>query len=233
MPFETGSAEPTLLVVRHGQSAANAAFQHAEAAGTEATGLDDRDADVALSALGRTQAAALGRALRDRRVDQVCCSPYTRALQTWQHAAAHLPTGAESVPVVVDERLRDREMGQLELLTSHSIHRWFPHEAHRRVRVGEFYYRPPGGENLCDVALRLGGWLRDLNLSGTTLVVAHDAVVLMLRYLTESLTEQELLAIPAVDNASISSWITSAGALRLTGYNDTSHLTPDTTPNVG
>jgi 2,3-bisphosphoglycerate-dependent phosphoglycerate mutase len=51
----------------------------------------------------------------------------------------------------------------------------FPQEARRRADVGEFYYRPPGGESLADVALRLRSLLRDIDLARWPLVVAHDA----------------------------------------------------------
>ena len=215
-----------LVAVRHGQSLANLAFAEAEAeaSGGEAAGLGCRDADVELSPAGRGQAAALGRWVRDQPpFGVVYCSPYVRARQTWQVAAGELPAAGRP-PVVVDERLRDREMGELELLTPAVIGRRFPREARRRADVGDFYYRPPGGESLVDVALRLRGFLRDVDLAGRSLVVAHDAVVLMLRYLTEALSEDELLRVPPVANASVTRWAVSSGSLRLVTYSEVSHL---------
>jgi len=214
-----------LVAVRHGQSLANLAFANAEASGGEAAGLGRRDADVALSPAGRGQAAALGRWVRDQPpFGAVYCSPYVRARQTWQIAAGELPSGRRPPPVMVDERLRDREMGQLELLTAAVIGRRFPQEARRRADAGDFYYRPPGGESLADVALRLRSFLRDVDLAGRSLVVAHDGVVLMLRYITESLTEEELLRVPPAANASVTRWAVTSGSLRLVVYGDVSHL---------
>jgi 2,3-bisphosphoglycerate-dependent phosphoglycerate mutase len=213
-----------LVAVRHGQSLANLAFANAEASGGEPVGLGDRDADVVLSPAGRGQAAALGRWVRDQLpFGVVYCSPYARARQTWEIAAGELPPGHRP-SVVVDERLRDREMGQLELLTRAVIGRRFPQEARRRADVGDFYYRPPGGESLVDVALRLRSFLRDADLSERPLLVVHDAVVLMLRYITESLSEDELLRVPPVANASVTQWAVSSGSLRLVVYSDVSHL---------
>jgi broad specificity phosphatase PhoE len=217
-----------LLAVRHGQSTANAAFQRAEETGIIApVGLGTRDADIPLSALGRRQAIQLGRALaRQRTPDVVYCSPYLRARQTWQIAATSLP----GIPVIVDERLRDREMGRWELLTPGLIRDRFPAQARRRDQLGDLRYRPPGGESLLDVAARLRDVRRELPDRGRVLVVAHDATVLMLRYLIESLSDSDLTSIPPVANASITRWSTDAhGTLRLADYSDTAHLDVDGT----
>jgi broad specificity phosphatase PhoE len=115
-------------------------------------------------------------------------------------------------------------MGQLELLTPAAIDRQFPQEARRRALVGDFYYRPLGGESLADVALRLRSFLRDADPAERLLLVAHDAVVLMLCYITESLLEEELLRMPPAANASVTRWAASSGALRLVAYGEVSHL---------
>ncbi|WP_412543227.1 histidine phosphatase family protein [Longispora sp. K20-0274] len=224
----TGPIE--IVAVRHGQSAANAAFEEADATGTEVEGLPDRDADVALSPAGRAQSAALGRwlaALRaDRAPDVVYCSPYLRARQTWALAAG----GRDERPVRVDERLRDREMGQLELLNAVTIARRFPEEARRRERLGDFYHRPLGGESLADVALRLRSFLADLDRAEPgrrVLLVTHDAVVLMLRYLTEGLDEaelRELMRAGTVRNAAVNRWEATTGRLRLVEFGRSDHL---------
>jgi broad specificity phosphatase PhoE len=66
--------------------------------------------------------------------------------------------------------------------------------------VGKFYFRPPGGESWCDVILRLRSVLDTLSLhhsepGSRVLIVAHQVIVLCLRYLLEGMTEQEILAI--------------------------------------
>jgi broad specificity phosphatase PhoE len=110
---------------------------------------------------------------------------------------------------VVDERLRDRELGVLDLLTSHGMEARFPEEAQRRRWLGKLYYRPPGGESWADVALRLRSFLAELDRIAAgqrVLLVVHDAVILLLRYVCEAMTEQELLELArttTVRNASI------------------------------
>ena len=153
-----GCAE--LTVIRHGQSTANAAFALAEAAGSAESGVTGRDADIALSPLGQAQAVALGHRFGalavDRRPQVVLCSPYRRAWQTWRLAtdAARAEGGPELPAPRVDDRLCDRVMGELELLTSAAIAARYPAEAARRSSTDEFHYRPPGGESLLDVAAR-------------------------------------------------------------------------------
>ena len=212
------------MVVRHGESLANVAFREAEHNGGWVD-LGCRDADVALSRRGHEQSAGLGRWLREHPPEVVHCSPYLRARQTWQTAREELTTTQQLVPVMIDDRLRDNEMGQLELHTFPMILERFPEEAHRFEKLGGLYYRAPGGESLLDVADRLRSFLRDLDRAKRNLVVAHDAVVLMLLYLTESLSEQEVFETPAAPNASVSRWAMAAGRpLRLITHNDVGHL---------
>ena len=58
--------------------------------------------------------------------------------------------------------------------------------------LGKFYHRPPGGESWCDVILRLRSALDTIALhhgGARVLIVAHQVVVLCLRYLLEGMTE--------------------------------------------
>jgi broad specificity phosphatase PhoE len=236
------TALAALTVVRHGQSEANAAFLAAEAAGLVDSGITGPDAGVALTALGRAQAAALGRWLagqhQRRRPEVVVCSPYHRAVETWRLAqAAAEARGARLVDATVDDRLGDRRMGELELLTSAAIAARFPAEAARRGAAGAFAYRPPGGESFHDVAARVAAALAELERAhpGRRLwLIAHDAVVLMLRYLLEGLTVDEVAAVTAagpVLNASITRFDAVRGTWRLAAYNSVEHLDdPGSTP---
>jgi broad specificity phosphatase PhoE len=214
-----------LGVVRHGESTGNVAAQAAETAGAEVIDIAERDADVPLSATGREQAAAVGRWLATARPDVVVVSPYLRARQTAELAVAGL-----DLPLTVDERLRDRELGVLDLLTSHGVRVRLPAEADRRRRLGKFYYRPPGGESWADVALRLRALLRDLRADhdgGRVLLVAHEALVLLTRYLIEGLDEPRLMEITrgtTIANASLTSWRRDGATLRPELFNSVAHL---------
>ena len=229
----------SLTVTRHGQSTANAAFAAAEAAGALDTGITCRDADLSLTTLGRAQATALGRWLASRAdgplPHSVWVSPYLRAQETAELVLIELDRAGLPLPDVrTDERLRDRELGILEMVTKAAIELHHPGEAARRRRIGELRWRPPGGESLADVALRLRSLLRDLyetEASRRVLLVAHDAVVVMLRHILDDLDEEAYLALEregAVGNASITRWSrTSSGQLKLDCYNSMAHLDLD------
>ena len=221
-----------LAVVRHGQSTGNVLAERAEAGGVEAIDIPERDADVPLSDLGREQAEAVGRWLAGReareRPDLAVASPYLRARQTAEIAVASL-----GVPLVVDERLRDRELGVLDLLTSHGVDVRLPGEAARRARLGKFYYRPPGGESWTDVLLRLRSLQVQLRLEhpgGRVLWFAHEATVLLARYLAEGLDEAGLMTVARsvrIANGSVSSWRRARGVLRPELFNEVAHLERD------
>lgn len=217
-----------LGVVRHGESTGNLAAAAAESGRLEQIDIPERDADVPLSATGREQAEAVGAWLVERPPDLVVVSPYLRTVQTAQIALAEL---AGDVPVHRDERLRDRELGILDLLTTHGVHTRLPGEAARRQRLGKFYYRPPGGESWADVALRLRSLLADLRRDhdgGRVLLFGHEAVVFLLRYLIEGLTEQELMEVAhdgTIANCSVTTWErTDDGPLKIVDFARVHHL---------
>lgn len=230
----SGRLPAALIAVRHGESTANAVFEVAEAARATEVAITCRDADIPLSPRGHAQSRALARRLADlppgERPQTLWCSPYDRARQTAEPLLAALGDG---VPLRVDERLRDRELGLLEMIPTAGIEARHPAEAARRRRLGELYYRPPGGESHADIALRLRSLLADLaerEAGRRVLLVCHDSVVLMLRYVVEELDESGLLAVQAADgrvrNASVSEWRLLDGRLRPVRYNDTTHLDP-------
>lgn len=220
-----------LLLVRHGESVGNVAATRAERTGAETVDVATRDADTPLSPTGEDQARALGAHLKelgeDRAPEVLWCSPYVRALRTAELAVAE--AGLDLRPVV-DERLRDRELGIVDGLTRHGVDARFPDEAARRDRLGKMYYRPPGGESWADVALRLRSVVADIERQAAgrrVLVVCHDAVIWLLRYVCEGLTEHELMAQVAersVRNASVTVLVGGPGGWRAERVDDVAHL---------
>ena len=214
-----------LSAIRHGESMANAAFAAAAAAGHADTGLTGPDADIPLSPLGRHQAQRIGAWLAalpaGRRPHVMYVSPYLRTRQTADLALAVLPE-ADRPRVVLDDRLRDREAGVLELLTPAAIEARFPEEVQRRRREGELHYRPPGGESMADVAARVSAAVTDIahrHAGARVLLVTHDAVVVTLRCVLEGLALEKALAEGPVLNASLTRWVARPDGLRLATYN--------------
>ncbi|MEU8236036.1 histidine phosphatase family protein [Actinoplanes sp. NPDC048967] len=224
-----------LGVIRHGQSTGNVIAQDAETGGLEAIDIPERDADVPLSGTGREQAEAVGSWLSGlgsaERPQVAIVSPYLRTRQT-----AELALAGTGIPAVVDERLRDRELGVLDLLTARGVQARLPEEYARRARHGKFYYRPPGGESWADVLLRLRALLRELRQDhpgGRVLLFGHEATVLLVRYLAESLSEAELMEVAhatSVANCSISTWRRGDDVLRPELFNSVAHLHQEGAP---
>jgi broad specificity phosphatase PhoE len=191
-----------LWLVRHGQSQGNVARNEADEAGHHEIAIDTRDVDVPLSGLGHRQAQAAGEWFaglpKDERPEVILTSPYVRAKQTAKAICeAGALDGGPSKPIV-DERLREREFGIFDRLTTAGIRARFPEEAQHRSMLGKFYHRPPGGESWADVILRLRSMLNTINLHYSdrrVLVTCHQVVVLCFRYILEELDEKEILSI--------------------------------------
>jgi probable phosphoglycerate mutase len=217
--------------LRHGQSTGNVAREEAESAGADVIDVAERDADVPLTELGEEQAKAAGELFADRPPDLVVTSTYRRA---WDTARLAAPDG---VPIVPDERLRDRELGVLDLLTSHGVRERWPDELRRKRRLGKFYYRPPGGESWADVVLRLRSLLNELSAEHSgkrVLLAAHEMTVFGLRYLLEGLPEPDLLRVAnstEVPNGSVTSWARDRdGAFTMVLAQEVGHLHATDTP---
>jgi broad specificity phosphatase PhoE len=235
-----------LWVVRHGQSAGNVARDAAHAEGMLRIDLDLRDVDVPLSELGERQAQALGHWFADGqghdRPEVIISSTYLRARDTarlFREAGGADPDEA----ICVDERLREKEFGILDGLTTAGILANEPQQAEFRRLLGKFYHRPPGGESWCDVIFRLRSLLDTVSLhyhGRRVMIVAHQVVVLCLRYVIENLTEQEILAIDAegdVANCSVTEYAFDAsmgkeGGLKLVRYNVTAPVAQDPAAQV-
>ena len=235
-----------LWLVRHGQSAGNVARERAHAAGAHRIALDIRDVDVPLSPLGERQAGALGRWFAQGQgngiPDVILASPYLRARETARRFRD--ADGAEpDEPVCVDERLREKEFGILDGLTTAGVRAVEPEQAEFRRILGKFYHRPPGGESWCDVIFRLRSLMDTVSLhhrGRRVMIVAHQVVVLCLRYVIENLSEEEILAIDRagdVANCSVTEYAYDAalgkdGGLALVRYNVTAPVEQDPVAEV-
>jgi broad specificity phosphatase PhoE len=194
-----------LFLARHGQSVSNAVrrFQ-----GTQ---------DVPLSELGCRQAAALGRALRSRRVAHVYASPLERARRTAEIVVAEL-----GVPLTLVDDLRELSLGEWEGRTVEEI----------CAQPGNLYTQwvrdparnlPPGAEPLTAVAervLRAVGIIAAAHPNGDdVLVVAHGGIISV--YLAHWLG----LPLSAIWRLTVSNGsLSSVAPPRVLSLNETAHL---------
>lgn len=129
-----------LLIVRHGESVANA------------EGRMQGQRDYPLSAVGERQAALLGRFLRSSgmRFDAAYTSPLTRARST----ALALTTALGLPEAELAPELSELHAGSLQGLTRVEIDQGFPGFLRRRLtELGDF--SEYGGESYADVQLRI------------------------------------------------------------------------------
>ena len=202
----------SLILVRHGESTANIARHYAEANNLLTIDFPEREADVPLSELGKNQSVALGNQfeLQTEEPTLIISSPYLRAVETARIISE--TAGFENKEIVLDERIRERELGVFDRLTRLGAMKKFPEECAKRELVGKFYHRPLGGESWVDVALRVRSFWCDVreNYAGErVLIVTHEVVIRIFRYVLENLTEAEILAVDRacdVENCAVTSY---------------------------
>jgi broad specificity phosphatase PhoE len=204
-----------IWLIRHGQSAGNVARDAAEAAAGHMIDIAERDVDVPLSDLGIRQSEALASWFaslpQHERPNVVLHSPYVRAAETAKILIRRLERDT-LLAINADERLREKEFGILDRLTTHGIAHKYPDLYAQRQHVGKFYFRPPGGESWADVILRLRSVLDTLSRDWCherVVIVAHQVIVNCFRYLFERLDEATILAFDRagdVPNCSVTSY---------------------------
>ena len=124
-------------------------------------------------------------------------SPYTRAQQTAMEALRSAGVEDDAVARLHDERLREREFGSS---TASRATGSAPATGTGRIRafLGKIYHRPPGGESWADVGLRVRNVVdmvcREFP-DERVLLVTHEVVVLIFRYVLQALTEAQVLAL--------------------------------------
>jgi 2,3-bisphosphoglycerate-dependent phosphoglycerate mutase len=157
---------------------------------------------VPLSELGERQAEALGHWFADlaeaEQPEVIISSPYVRARQTAAAICSAIGGLCGERGPIVDERLREREFGVFDRLTTLGIREKYPDLAEHRALLGKFYHRPPGGESWADVILRLRSAIDTVSLHHAdrrVLIVCHQVVVLCFRYILEEMDEAGILAI--------------------------------------
>lgn len=200
----------TVVLVRHGRSRWNAAGIYQ---GQVGPGLDEA---------GHAQAKLVAEHLVQRFADVrlIARSDLERVVETAQPLEERLP----SVPVVVDERLREIDLGSWAGRTHAEVVAADP----AAVMWSSWEHDAPhGGESLSDFRPRTRAALTDLLAQvddGTVVVVTHGGVIRMLvaAALNQSPADEARLA--GVANGSVSVLSASARGLRLITYNETGHL---------
>ena len=205
-------------LVRHGESVYN---------------VEERvqgQADVSLSARGRTQAeslAAWSRSLPDdAAIEEVWSSPLTRARET----AASMAT-ALGLPLRIEDRLAELHAGIFQGRLWAELEAAFPEEV-AQWRSGDAHFAIPGGESRAELAARGRAALEALAARPVRrmIVVAHGGVLtaalgsLLGRThpLLARAAERPFTKLPALANASLT--LLDWPGPDLVAFNETGHL---------
>lgn len=200
-----------LLLIRHGQSIANA---EARIQG---------QFDSPLNEQGRQQARALARRLRQEKwpVTAIYASDLSRAAETVRIVAAEL-----ELPVTLDPRLREYDAGVLNGLTWAEVEARYP-DLWQEFQRGGKWVSIPGEEGNEAFRARLAAALEAIQTrhegEGTVAVVSHGASLgMILLYLLG--LERNLSSPFAFGNASLSIVDFRARGPVISRLNDTCHL---------
>ncbi|MBX2923490.1 MAG: 2,3-bisphosphoglycerate-dependent phosphoglycerate mutase [Chitinophagaceae bacterium] len=131
---------PLLVIVRHGQSQWN---------------LENRftgDTDVELTKLGRDEAHAAGKKLKNIVFDTAFTSLLTRAVETLRIILEEIDQ--VRIPVIRNSALNERSYGELQGLNKAEMADKYGAEQIEAWRRG-FEIKPPGGESLKETAERV------------------------------------------------------------------------------
>ncbi len=152
-----------IVLARHGESEANLVGE-----------FSNRGTKHPLTELGRAQAADLGERLADLGVDRILTSPILRARQTAAIVGERL-----GVPVLVDERLREFDVGAFEGSRDEAHWAEYDEVVSAWLERGEVDRRVGGGESHRELVARLGDLLHDVAaLPGTSVLVGHGGLFL-------------------------------------------------------
>ncbi len=166
LPILQGSA--VIYLLRHGQTLFNAAGRY------------QGQADSPLTALGRAQALAMGRALKPLvgRKARVWVSPLGRAQETLALILAEVGPLA----VIRDDRLMEVGMGAWDGMDDVEIEAEHP-GARDGLLPGAWFFHGPGGERFADFAARLEAVMGAVaaDPAQQKVIVAHGVVSRVIR----------------------------------------------------
>jgi broad specificity phosphatase PhoE len=151
----------SLILLRHGQTDWNVQLRM------------QGHTDIALNAVGRAQAAAAAPSVAALRPEVIISSDLSRARETAGQVAQ-----VTGLPVGVDKRLRETNLGKWESLTRTELESGWP-QLWQQWRSTAAHTRPPGGESRWEVAQRGGEVVSELDAGShrTALLVAHGGLI--------------------------------------------------------
>ena len=188
-----------LILVRHGQSEGNVATRRSKAGehGDYAGEFMQRHNSLwRLTDRGIWQAKTAGEWIRDNigsTFGRYYTSEFLRAMETAHHLS--LP----EAQWFVDFNLRERDWGKFDHMSREERDARFSEELRNR-EIDSFYWRPPDGESIADLCLRVTRVLDTLHRECSNMdvvVVCHGEVMWAFRILLERLHQRQFNVLDA------------------------------------
>ena len=153
------------FILRHGEADSN----------TRDIVNGDRTADIHLTENGKRQVIESAKKFSGVRFDAIYSSPFQRTIETAEIFATEL--GLDKEKIIIDERIREVEIGEREGALLSEFMKEYPHDVERFKRA------PRGGENFSEVRRRMGDFLYEMENSRKNqniLIVSHATPLWML-----------------------------------------------------
>jgi probable phosphoglycerate mutase len=214
--FRAAEGATTLLIVRHGESAAAITGQVGP--------LRDGHGDPSLHPEGEIQARRLGERLANEHAAGAAIDAiYVTTLQRTRQTAAPLAAALGLTPIVEPD-LREVFLGDWEAGGEFRARVLANDPIIRRVFEEERWDEIPGAERLEAFDDRISGAIDRIvaaHPGQRVVVVAHGAVI---GHVMHRATGSRRFAFATTDNASISELVVHDGRTTMRRYNDTAHL---------
>lgn len=184
-----------LVWIRHGHSEGNLAMEEAKQGNESLFTPDFKERPGhrwRLTDEGREQATSAGNWVTQNigsRFDRYYCSPYIRTQETAGHLA--LPDAEWRL----DQRLRERDWGEIGSMPRGEQRKLYS-QSLRIQKIDALYWRPPGGESIADVRMRVRTFFDTLHRECeglSVIVVTHGEVMSAVRGALEYLSDETWL----------------------------------------
>lgn len=199
-----------LYITRHGQTEWNV---HGRLQG---------HLDSPLTELGITQAGQLSNALEDVDFDAIYSSPSLRAVHT-----SEIMRRQRSVDIVIEERLREINMGSWEGMELTEVELQFPHEHETYWNNPAMYVPSNGGESFGDVFNRVVPFIESIaahDENKTVMIVTHTVTLKCIMSYFEKRPLNELWNPPFVHPTCLCHVVIDGDAMTIKKYGDMTHI---------
>lgn len=218
----------TIIAIRHAESLRNSLKRGGVAPTKEQLALGAAsvpDWQMPLSERGHTQAESLSKTLpkilerlciKDMSDFTICTSGFVRCVQTADYVKSKLNNVIDDV---TDIRLRERDAGYVYDMLKSEFDSEFSYLDRHHKLLGDFFYRPPGGESLADVVTRLSTFFSDLRTlrpdKKNLIIVSHGGTMRAMKALFNQLTPTECCETVNPNNCDLWIWKRNSAMLKI------------------